>query len=54
MAKIDNNARIRDKGIGGIKGAVYRGEWRHLGISNWNDLLLHVFGELNVWNKEME
>ena len=39
--------RMREKGLSGIKGAVYRGEWQSYGIRNWNDLLLHVFGEVN-------
>lgn len=33
--------------MSGIKGAVYSGEWQYFKINNWNDLLLHVFGEVN-------
>jgi len=32
--------------MGGIKGAIYRGEWQTHGINNWNDLLLYAFREL--------
>ena len=47
----DKNQRIpkaREKGLSGIKGAVYRGEWQNHGISNWNDLLLYAFGEVGL------
>lgn len=38
--------KVRDKGLSGIKGAVYRGEWQTYGINNWNDLILYAFREI--------
>ena len=35
--------KVREKGLSGIKGAVYRGEWKSFGLNNWNDLLLYAF-----------
>ena len=40
--------RVREKGLSGIKGAVYRGEWQSYGIRNWNDLLLYTSGEIDL------
>lgn len=37
----------KDKGIRGIYKAVNRGIWESLGIENWNDLLIHTFGDVN-------
>jgi hypothetical protein len=39
--------KVSEKGLSGIKGAVYRGEWKQFGINNWNDLLLKALGETN-------
>jgi len=47
----DKNQRVpkvREKGLSGIKGAVYRGEWQTYGINNWNDLLLYAFGDVEL------
>jgi len=41
--------RVRDKGMSGIKGAVYRGEWNSYGINNWTDLLSYALGETNMY-----
>ncbi|MHA1438983.1 MAG: hypothetical protein ACTSPD_15535 [Promethearchaeota archaeon] len=46
--------RVREKGLSGIKGAVYRGEWKKSGIINWNDLLLYTFGEINLFKNKYE
>ncbi|MFW9996001.1 MAG: hypothetical protein ACFFD4_28430 [Candidatus Odinarchaeota archaeon] len=43
--KIPKNS---DKGMGGIVGAIRRGEWIDFGIKNWNDFVLKAFGELRV------
>jgi len=40
--------KVRDKGLSGIKGAVYRGEWQSFGINNWKSLILYVFGEAEL------
>jgi hypothetical protein len=37
----------RDKGMGGIRKAVTRGEWKEFGINTWNEILIHVFGKVN-------
>ncbi|MFX0064985.1 MAG: hypothetical protein ACFFC7_22650 [Candidatus Hermodarchaeota archaeon] len=37
-----------DKGMGGIKKAINRGEWADLGIKEWNDILLRALGKVNV------
>jgi len=35
------------KGMSGILTAIRRGEWKEFGINSWNNLLMHVFGEIN-------
>lgn len=53
----DKNQRVptvREKGLSGIKGAVYRGEWKLYGITNWNDLVLYAFGELKISKNKYE
>ncbi|MHA1147372.1 MAG: hypothetical protein ACTSR8_03935 [Promethearchaeota archaeon] len=46
--------RVKEKGLSGIKGAVYRGEWQSFDINNWNTLLLYAFGEINLSRKKYE
>ncbi len=36
-----------DKGMGGIKKAIKRGEWKKWGVISWNDLLKITFGQVN-------
>ncbi len=43
---------IADKGIGGIKVAIARGEWEEFGIKEWNDILLRTFGKVNKKSKK--
>ena len=31
-----------------VRYAIRRGEWSYLGIKKWNDLIMYVFGEVNV------
>ena len=31
-----------------LKNAIYRGEWKNYGINKWNDMLLYVFGDVNL------
>ncbi|MHA1438986.1 MAG: hypothetical protein ACTSPD_15550 [Promethearchaeota archaeon] len=31
-----------------LRKAIYRGEWKDYGINKWNDMLLHVFREVNL------
>jgi len=40
--------KVREKGLSGIKRAVYRGEWKSYGINNWNNLLFYAFGEIEL------
>ena len=40
--------KVGEKGLSGIKGAVYRGEWQNQGINNYNDLLLYTFGDVGL------
>lgn len=40
--------------MSGIKGAVYRGEWKAFGITNWNELILYAFGELKISKNKYE
>ena len=46
--------KSEEKGLSGIKGAVYRGEWKTYGIINWNDLLLYTFGEIELSKNKYE
>jgi hypothetical protein len=46
--------KVKDKGLSGIKGAVYRGEWQSFGINNWKSLLLYVFGETELPKNKYE
>lgn len=46
--------RVKEKGLSGIKGAVYRGEWQSFGINNWKDLLLYIFGEAELPKNKFE
>ncbi|MFW9990335.1 MAG: hypothetical protein ACFFC3_16965 [Candidatus Odinarchaeota archaeon] len=46
--------KVRDKGLSGIKGAVYRGEWQLFDINNWKSLLLYVFGEIELPKNKFE
>jgi len=38
----------KDKEINWITSAIHFGKWKSFGISTWNDMLRHVFGEINV------
>lgn len=39
-----------DKGIGGIRHAILRGEWRSKGINTWKDMIIHIFGEVKNYS----
>jgi len=36
----------KDKGIGGIRAAILRGEWSYKGINSWKEMIIQVFGEI--------
>ena len=40
--------RYKGDGMGSIVSAMHRGEWKEIGITKWNELLLTVFGRINV------
>lgn len=40
----------KDKGIGGIRHAILRGEWRSKGINTWKDMIIHIFGEVKNYS----
>jgi len=46
--KNDKKPTSRIGGFNRIYKFIQKGEWTEFGISTWNDLLMHIFGEINI------